>query len=731
MSREKILRVGLDLPVPTLFDYRDERATAADIGCRVRVPFGRGQKIGIVVDVADDSDIPAGKLKRALALHRDGPRLGAEDLRLLRFAADYYHHPLGAVVMNAIPARLCKPDGGERTAEICHVVTPIGLATPADALPSRAIAQRKVLAALHATGTLTRDAAVRVAATAPAILKQFVERGWVREAPVVPATAADDDGPRSPAPPLTAPQQAAVTAIVAGLGRYAAFLLLGVTGSGKTEVYLHAIAATLAAGGQALLLVPEIALTPQLREAVAARFGSARLATLHSGLNDTERLDNWVAAQSGRARIVIGTRLAVFAPLPELGLIIVDEEHDPSFKQSEGLCYSARDLALVRGRQRAVPVVLGSATPALESYHNAGRGRYTLLHLPERINAAPPRVRAVDTRHVPLDEGLSPALIGALRAGLERGEQSLVFINRRGYAPVLMCHACGWLSGCARCTAQLVLHLREQRLRCHHCGHVEAVARHCPQCGNAELAPVGQGTQRIEDALNRLFPAARILRIDRDSTRRKHAWDAMREDIHAGAVDILVGTQILAKGHDFPRLTRVGVLNADSALYSADFRASERLFALLMQVSGRAGRGAIPGEVLVQTEFPGHPLFAALATQDMRSYADALLAERAQAEFPPFVHQALLRAEAPQLKAALAFLEEAATWGRPFAEGITVYDPVPAPMTRLAGRERAHLLVQSADRQRLHAFLRAWQHELALRGAARARWALDIDPLEF
>lgn len=729
MTQEKIIRVGLDLPVPTLFDYRAD-ATAADIGCRVRVPFGRSQRIGIVLEVTDESAVPVHKLKRATELYRTGPRLHADDIRLLRFTSEYYQHPLGAVVMSTLPARLCRPDVHERAPELRYVITTTGLSVPLDTLPARAAAQRKLLHVLQTARALDRAAAKAVAATAPAILRTFVAQGWVSEE-VVTAAASGEASRRSIPPTLTAHQQAAIDAICAAHGRFAAFLLLGVTGSGKTEVYLQAIAATLAAGKQALLLVPEIALTPQLGEALAARFGNGVLVTLHSGLNETERLERWIGAQSGTARIVIGTRLAVFVPLPDLGLIVVDEEHDTSFKQNEGLCYSARDLALVRARHRNVPVVLGSATPALESYHNAQRGRYHLLRLPERINASPPRVHALDTRNLRLDEGLAPALIDALHTRLERREQSLVFINRRGYAPVLMCHSCGWLSGCTRCTAQLVLHLREQRLRCHHCGHDEAVTRHCPQCGNAELSPVGQGTQRIEDALNRLFPAARVLRIDRDSTRRKDAWDTMRGDIHAGAVDILIGTQILAKGHDFPRLTLVGVLNADSALYSADFRASERLFALLMQVSGRAGRSDLRGDVLVQTEFPGHPLFAALATQDMTAYADALLAEREQAQFPPFVHQALLRAEAPQLKAALVFLEDAAQWGRQIGDGVTIYDPVPAPMTRLAGRERAHLLVQSTDRPRLHAFLRAWQQALAARGPVRARWALDVDPLEF
>ncbi len=730
MSREKIIRVGLDVPVQTLFDYRISDAAASDVGCRVRVPFGRGERIGIVLDVVDESEVAPHKLKRAAELMRSGPRLEGSDIELLRFTSEYYQHALGAVVMGTLPARLCRPGlkSAVRAARI--VLTAAGRSIDAQSLPARAHAQRRMLETLQAQLSLDRQSAFAVCGNASSIVRSFIARGWAEEVEeTAPVPVAGNVA--VPGPALTAHQRTAADAIRDALGGYHAFVLLGVTGSGKTEVYLHAIADTLAAGRQALLLVPEIALTPQLRETVAARFPQAKLVTLHSGLNESERLRHWTAAQSGSARIVIGTRLAVFAPMPQLGLIIVDEEHDASFKQSEGLCYSARDLAVVRARQRNVPVVLGSATPALETYYNAERGRYRLLTLPERINATPPRIRTVNTRDTRLDEGLSPELVAALRARLERGEQSLVFINRRGYAPVLMCHACGWLSGCERCSAQLVLHLRERRLRCHHCGHDRPVPLRCPDCGNAELSPVGQGTQRVEDSLQRIFPEARVLRIDRDSTRRKHAWAAMREQIHAGTVDILVGTQILAKGHDFPRLTLVGVLNADSALYSADFRASERLFALLMQVAGRAGRGAVPGDVLIQTEFADHPLFAALRAQDVPAYAAALLAERAQAEFPPCVYQALLRAEAPQLQAALAFLDEAAQVARRIAHDVTIYDPVPAPMTRLAGRERGHLLVQSAARQPLHAFLRAWRTELAALGATRARWSLDIDPLEF
>jgi primosomal protein N' (replication factor Y) len=446
-------------------------------------------------------------------------------------------------------------------------------------------------------------------------------------------------------------------------------------------------------------------------------------------LTENERLENWRIAQAGSARIVLGTRLAVFTPLPQLGLIVVDEEHDASFKQTEGFCYSARDLAVVRASQRGVPIVLGSATPSLETYQNAKSGRYTLLELPERINGRPPSIRCLSMRGVDAAEGLSPQLLSAISEHLNRGEQALVFINRRGYAPVLMCHSCGWLSGCLRCSAQLVLHLPARELHCHHCGHRERVPSSCPTCGNPGLAPIGQGTQRVEAALAEHFPSARIVRVDRDSTRRKHAWPHMRERIRAREVDILVGTQMLAKGHDFPHLALVGVLNADSMLYSADFRASERLYALLTQVAGRAGRGEARGEVLIQTEFPDHPLYSALRAQDIDGFARSVLQERLHAGFPPYVHQALLRAEAAELEKALEFLYAAKEIGRELG-GVELYEPVPAAMVRLAGRERAQLLVQSASRPSLHSFLGAWRDLLAGKKSSSARWTLEVDPPE-
>jgi primosomal protein N' (replication factor Y) len=464
---------------------------------------------------------------------------------------------------------------------------------------------------------------------------------------------------------------------------------------------------------------------------VRLRFPETSVATLHSRLSEGARLMHWRAAQSVEAGVVLGTRLTVFAPMQNLGLIVVDEEHDPSFKQMEGLRYSARDLAVVRAKQMGVPVVLGSATPSLETYHNAASGRYQLLQLTRRVGAVMPRIQCIDTRGARLVEGLSQPLLDAVAGRLERGEQSLLFINRRGYAPVLLCRTCAWLSTCHRCSAQLVLHLKDRRMHCHHCGSQSPIPVACPACGNQDLAPVGQGTQRVEAALARHFPAARILRIDRDTTRRKNMWPTMREQIHAGEIDILVGTQILAKGHDFPRLNLVGVLNSDSLLYSTDFRAPERLFALLTQVAGRAGRGDIEGKVMIQTEFPQHPLYLALRDGNYASFAASALAERRQADFPPFVHQALLRAEATKLETALTFLVDAARLGKALSRHVVIFDPVPASMVRLAGRERAQLLVQAVSRSRLQDFLGEWFARLSAATSTRARWVLDVDPVEF
>ena len=658
------IRVALDVPLPTLFDYRAADATDTDIGARVVVPFGRKILPGVIVAIAHSSTLPPQRVRAALRVLRDIPPLPAEILKLLEFCSEYYQHPIGATILSALPTRL------RQTRPIKNSVTSTDTIAP---------------------------------------------------------SSHDVSGPA-----LSAEQRAVVEQMCAYSGRgFTPWLLHGITGSGKTEVYFHLIADVLKRGGQALLLVPEINLTPQLEARIADRFPQTCLATLHSALNESERLHNWLAAQSGQAGIVLGTRLAVFAPIPKLGLIVVDEEHDVSFRQAEGLRYSARDIALLRAKRRGIPILLGSATPSLETFRQALTGRYRRLVLSQRINAQLPRIECVDLRREPPTDGLSKTLLAALQETLRSGEQSLVFINRRGYAPALMCRGCGWISDCRRCSAKLVLHLQEQQLRCHHCGHIEPVPAACPHCGNQDLLPVGQGTQRIEAALTRMLPEARILRIDRDSTRRKHAWRDMREQIQSRQVDILVGTQMLAKGHDFPQLTLVGVINADNALYSTDFRASERLYARLTQVAGRAGRGTRPGRVLIQTDFPSHPLYQALCRHDYDGFAKTQLAERKQAGLPPFVHQAVLRAEAPRLATALDFLARAAARGNRIADAVTLFDAVPAAMARRSGVERAHLVVESPSRRALQDFLSRWRPALENIAGRKVRWVIEVDPSEW
>ncbi|MHB1358197.1 MAG: primosomal protein N' [Rhodocyclaceae bacterium] len=531
----------------------------------------------------------------------------------------------------------------------------------------------------------------------------------------------------------TPDQTAAIDAILGATG-FQTFLLHGVTGSGKTEVYLRAIAAVLERGGQALMLVPEIALTPQLESRVSARFPGAHVVSAHSGVADAARARAFLAALEGRAAIVLGTRLSLFMPLPRLLLIVVDEEHDASFKQQDGLRYSARDVAIFRARQRDIPIVLGSATPSLETFHHAASGRYAKLDLPLRaVAAAMPTVTTIDTRKQKLQDGLSAEMLAAISERLERGEQSLIFLNRRGYAPVLACSACGWISHCRRCAANMVLHLVDRRLRCHHCGLEVMIPHACPDCGNLDLTPFGRGTQRLEAALTERFPAARILRIDRDSADSPKKWQTLLAAIHAGETDILVGTQMLAKGHDFPKLTLVGVVGADAALFAADFRAPERLFSQLMQVGGRSGRAHLPGAVLIQTEYPDHPLYRALIDHDYAAFANEQLAERQAAGFPPFAFQAMLRAEAPEIAQALEFLGAAVGSAEALgAPDIMLYDPVPMRLARLKNRERAQLLVESRSRPALQSFLADWMPRLhALKTPRELRWHLDVDPQEF
>jgi primosomal protein N' (replication factor Y) len=536
--------------------------------------------------------------------------------------------------------------------------------------------------------------------------------------------------------PLNAEQRTAFTAIQSGMDGFGAFLLYGVTGSGKTEVYLQLIHQCLQAGKQALVLIPEINLGPQTLERFARRF-NVRIALLHSGVNDRERLDAWLAARDGEADIVIGTRSALFTPLKNAGLIIIDEEHDASYKQQEGLRYHARDLALVRARKDNLPIVLGSATPSLESLHNAHAGRYALLKLNQRAGGAqPPRFLRLDVKSLPLDSGISGPLQQAIGQTLAAGQQVLVFLNRRGFAPTLLCHDCGWISQCQRCDARMTLHQRSGELRCHHCGHAERPPRQCPDCGKVDLRPVGAGTERAEERLNILFPDFPVLRIDRDTTARKGSMDKLFSTISRGEPCILVGTQMLAKGHHFPRVTLVAILDADGGLYSADFRASERMAQLIVQVAGRAGRAEEPGKVIIQSHLADHPLLVQLTEQGYPAFAEQALSERRSAGLPPFAHLALLRAEAHKPGQAEGFLDEACSYAEQLQQElrlptIELLGPVPAPMERRAGRHRAQLLLQSSSRVPLHKLLAAWLPILEAMPTGRAvRWSLDVDPID-
>ncbi len=724
-----ILRVALDLPLPHVFDYSCDETTVADIGMRVLVPFGNKQVVGMIVGLADTSAISSEKLKSAVRILRETPALGRDWLELVQFCSDYYHRPLGEVIFNGLPVRLRKaaaPLAFKQTS--AYRLSASGREALAQ-LPARAKLKRTLLQMLSQSDC-AEELLLAQSPSAKKVLGEFGNAGWIEAYRPMPQPGASHFVEKVA---LNTEQQRVLREIEDAGPGYGVFLLHGITGSGKTEIYLRLIARTLAAGKQALVLVPEISLTPRLEQEFRERFQDTPLVSLHSGLADGERTRHWLQAQSGAAAIVLGTRLAVFAPLPNLALIVVDEEQDASFKQQDGLRYSARDVAVFRARQAGIQIVLGSATPALETYARALSGRYRLLQLSQRAvpQAQLPLVHTVNMRKHKLEDGLAPPVVEALAERLARGEQSLVFLNRRGYAPVLMCPACDWVSGCKRCSTRMVLHLADRQLRCHHCGASTPIPRHCPNCGNADIRPFGRGTQRLEATLAARFPQARILRVDRDSTRIKGSFSRMLGEIQGGRADILVGTQILAKGHDFPNLTLVAVLNADSALFSADYRAPERLFAQLVQVAGRAGRAGLPGEVLIQTEYPRHPLYLALAQHDYPGFARALLAEREQAGFPPFLFEAVLRAEAEELNTALEFLREAATLAGPPPGGITLYDPVPMSVARLAERERAQLLVQSASRKTLQAYLAAWSAKLHALPQRAVRWHLDVDPIEF
>jgi primosomal protein N' (replication factor Y) len=731
-----VLKVAVPVPVRRLFDYLPPEsvdASALSPGVRVEVPFGRGKKVGVLLAVAEQSGFDPAKLKPALAVLDDAPLLSPADLKLLAWASRYYHHPIGEAVAAALSAALRRGETA-RPDTVRRLCLADPLSPYAEDAVKRAPRQsalfhklRESPAGLTPAALAEPDGSWRTAADA------LIRKGlavWRDEA--APAFSPDAATPTPADLCLNAHQETAVAAVTEALGAYRAFLLEGVTGSGKTEVYLRVAQEVLARGGQTMILLPEISLTPQLEARFRARF-AAPVVVYHSALTDNERRRAWLAMQRGEAAILLGTRSAVFTPMRVPGLIVLDEEHDTSFKQQDGFRYSARDVAVMRANLLNIPVVLGSATPSLETLHNARQGRYHWLRLPERAGgAAEPGFRLLDIRGQRLMEGISGRLAADIKETLARGEQALLFVNRRGFAPTLTCHACGWVAQCRHCDANLVIHYGEQKLRCHHCGFEQALGRQCGDCKKEELRPLGLGTERIEAALEDLFPAAKIARIDRDSVRRKGQLERSLEDIREGRVNLLIGTQMLAKGHHFPGVTLVGIVDVDAGLYSTDFRAGERTAQLIMQVAGRAGREDLPGTVVLQTRHPEHPLLRRLVAKGYSAFAEATAAEREAALLPPYSHQALWRAEANQPEPPRLFLQGvadlAAQLGVP---ALWVLGPAPAPLARRAGWHRWQLLLQSDKRSVLHnAIDRLLAAIPNLEEFRRVRWSIDVDPVD-
>ena len=719
-----VLRVALPVPLPTLFDYLPPTTGEARAGCRVLVPFGRGKQVGVVVAVEAETTLGGNRLKQVIRLLDEAPLLDAELMQTLAWAADYWLGAPGEAYANALPLALREAKPLPALGDEYWSLSSAGLS--AHDAGSRRGGSKALLAQL-ATGSMSaqelterlpgwREAARRLAGAG------LLERS---ERPPL-----DRPLPASLAPQLNDEQQLAVSTVGASLGQYQPFLLDGVTGSGKTEVYLALIEQVLAQGKQALLLVPEIGLAPQTVRRLRERLGVI-VEVLHSNLSEGDRARAWLRARNGSARVILGTRSAVFTPLPQAGLIIVDEEHDSAYKQQEGFRYHARDLALVRARALGVPVLLGSGTPSLESLANAEAGRYRTLHLRARPGAIrPPQVQIIDMRAQRLEHGMSPALLTAVADTLARGELALVFRNRRGYAPVLLCHSCGWHAQCPRCERPLTLHAGRRQLLCHHCDYQTRMPAACPTCGAGDLKPQGQGTERLEEALIAQFPQVPVLRVDRETTRRRDAFEQLLGTLKDDQPAILVGTQMLAKGHDLPNLTLVAIVGVDEGLHSVDFRAGERLAQLVVQVAGRAGRARKPGRVLLQTHQPQHPLLRSLLAQGYAAAARELLAERRQSQLPPYSHQVLLRAEAPIREHVDAFLVDANA-ALPTNDQLQIAGPMPAPMALRAGRHRGQLLLEASSRSTLHGMLRTWQLALtALPSARRVRWSLDVDPID-
>lgn len=724
------LRIAIPAPLRQLFDYLPPiHCNLKNLlpGMRVRVPFQKREVIGILVGQTTNPDFAWEKLKPANEIIDLEPIIPPDIWQLCLWAADYYHYPIGEVLTGSLPVLLRQGKPAQLVQELYWQLTAAGKQVDIDTL-KRAPRQVALLTLLaqHPAGLTAKK--LRSYDIPKSIINSLAKKGWLTaESQYLVGNQHPSESPLA----LNAAQATAVNAIQTAANTFQVFLLDGITGSGKTEVYLQAIATYLAQQKQVLVLVPEIGLTPQTIQRFRERF-TVPVVALHSGLSEKERLNAWLAAKSGAAKIMIGTRSAIFTPFADLGLIIVDEEHDLSFKQQDSFRYHARDLAIMRAHFNKIPIVLGSATPSLETLHKAQQGRYHHLRLPERAGVAQlPDVRILDICKVPLEQGLSPQLLSEITTHLNQGDQVMLFLNRRGFAPVLMCHACGWMAKCTRCDMRMTYHQYPERLHCHHCDSRRHLYKRCEACQATELNAVGLGTERLEEALAKYFPTVSIARIDRDNTQRKGSLETLLEKIHRGEHRILIGTQMLAKGHHFPNVTLVAIIDADGGFFSADFRALERMGQLLLQVSGRAGRAEKPGKVIIQTHHPDHPLLHQLLRESYHEFALTLLKEREQARLPPYFFFALFRAEAYDAGHAITFLQQIKNVMTVSGDNIRLLGPIPAPMPRRAGRHRVQLLLQADHRPVLQAFLKNLLPEIdKIPSKHRVHWTLDVDPLE-
>jgi len=732
--RNRIISVAVGVPLRQGFDFlAPETGPEPQPGARVKVPFGPRKLQGVILQVKSTSDFPLNKLKRALEILDHKSVFEANLLTTLRWVSSYYLAPIGEVMETAMPVALRRGLVTTPASRKTWALSDHGRSSALDEL-NRAPLQLAIIRRFMQSSSLCSSDFKQESSGWRQAVNALLEKGWLTEyedEPKLPSRVVSHSSLT-----LTAAQQLAAGKLqnLISAETFSCSLLHGVTGSGKTEVYFTAMDEVLARGQQVLLMVPEIGLTPQLVMRIEQRFRHS-VALMHSALNESERHLSWWHAKQGSAKIIIGTRSSIFSSFANLGLIIVDEEHDGSFKQQDGVRYHARDVAIYRAKQHSIPIVLGSATPSLETYANAESGRYHRLSLKQRAtDVTLPTIELVDLNRQPSNDGLSPRMLEEIRDTLDNNKQVMLFLNRRGYAPVLYCKACKEACRCHRCDSHLTLHRRANKMRCHHCGYEGPVQQKCGACNASEMVEVGSGTQRVEDALSLRFPQARLLRIDRDSTRRKGELAGLLEQARTGEADILLGTQLITKGHDFPDVAMVGVLDADQGLYSTDFRATENLFQQLLQVAGRAGRRSETGKVLIQTLFPEHAFFENVISHDFVGFAQALLDERKVAQFPPFGYFALLRAESTHQAKALQFLRKARQDILP-QEAVQVLDVVPAPMERRAGKYRAQLLLSATQRSALNASLQQWLHFIAVdveakRLASSVRWSLDIDPLD-